>query len=299
MCDKPIFKKVIGFEEVRQLLEQMRQDRGYPSGYAGLDSLCGGLVKDGVTLLASRPAMGATSLALNIVNRLAQQAGGTILVCSAQTWPEEFASRLLSIGTGLEMERFFDDKLPHATVAEKFLDYYDAKQSNVKFEIDTFLSLDDIWEYSCRIPDLRLVVIDPGEKIYVPVDFSAETIDWETRKERPSAIFDAFQRLARTLGVPVLCTTHLHRNLERRKNKHPRLGDLKKIGIDPEWLDQILFLYRDRYYDPDGEDGAELIVAKTPQGSVGTVRLDWDHTTRCFTEKTEDACKLEFISEKE
>ena len=63
-------------------------------------------------------------------------------------------------------------------------------QSCIKFEINSFLSLDDIWNYSSRIPDLRLVVIDPTEEIYIPVDFSAETIDWDTKKEPPSAIIN-------------------------------------------------------------------------------------------------------------
>ena len=88
--------------------------------------------------------------------------------------------------------------------------------------------------------------------------------------------------------MPVLCTARLHRSLERRKNKRPHLGDLKKIGIDPEWLDQIIFLYRDRCYDSEGEEGAELIVAKVVQGDVGTVRLNWECTTRRFTERGKD-----------
>ena len=288
MREKPIFRKVIDFEEAKHLIEQIRHEKGYPSGYKDLDKLCGGLVKKGVTLIAGRPAMGRTSLVLNIANRLAQQEDGTILICSSQTWAEEFAMRLFCIGTGLEMVRFFDDKLPHTAVATKFLDYYEAKRSRLKFVIDSFLSLDDICDYSCRIPDLRLVVIDPAEEIYVPVDFSAETIDWDTKREPPSVIFNSLQQLAYTLGVPVLCTAQLHRSLERRKNKRPHLGDLKKIGIDPEWLDQIIFLYRDQYYYADGEDGAEWIVAKAPQGNVGTVRLDWDYTTRRFTEKKVD-----------
>jgi len=66
------------------------------------------------------------------------------------------------------------------------------------------------------------------------------------------------------------------------------LGDLKKIGIDPEWLDQIIFLYRDRYYDSEGEEGAELIVSKVVQGDVGTVRLNWEGASKCFTERGKD-----------
>ena len=139
--------------------------------------------------------------------------------------------------------------------------------------------MDQIWNDSCDILDLRLIVIDPAEEIYM---------DGDAQKESPSVIYDSLRQLAHMLEVPVLCTSHLHRNLERRKNKRPRLGDLKKIGVDPEWLDQIIFLYRDRYYDSEGEEGAELIVSKVVQGDVGTVRLNWEGASKCFTERGED-----------
>ena len=73
-------------------------------------------------------------------------------------------------------------------------------------------------------------------------------------------------------------------SLEKRKNKRPRLTDLQKVGIPEDGADQIIFLYRDRYYDYEGEDGAEWIVAKSPQGKTGTVYLNWDYETGNFYE---------------
>lgn len=288
MCNKPTFKKVIDFAETKQLLEQIRQDRGYPSGYADLDRLCGGLVRDGVTLIAGRPAMGTTSLACNIVNRLSQKQDGTILIFSAKIWSDEITTRLLSLGTGLIPEDLLNNRLPKDMLMAKFFDYYSAKKSTIKIDRNTLLYLDDIWDHCCRTPNLQLVVIDSVDAICKPIDFSAETARWD-EKEPPETIFRSLQKLAHNLSVPVLCTTHVHRSLERRKNKRPRLDDLKKIGIPAELVDQIIFLYRDRYYDPEGEEGAEWIVAKACQGDVGTVRLDWDNPTRRFIEKSSDA----------
>lgn len=287
MCEKPVFKKVIDFEETKQLIEQMRHDRGYPSGYKDLDKLCGGLVKDGVTLIAARPAMGKTSLAMNIVSRLSVEQGGTILIFSPQMRSDEITIRLLSIAMDLEPENFLNNKVPPAAIATKFLDFYEAKESSIKIDLDSFVSLDDIWDRCCRIPDLRLVVIDPVNAVCKPIDFPAESAKWD-EKEDIALVFQSLHKLAKNLRVPVICLTHLHRSLERRKNKRPHLGDLKKIGIPTEAVDQVIFLYRDRYYDWEGEDGAELIVAKVVQGDVGTVHLDWDYATRRFTERGKD-----------
>lgn len=284
MCDKPIFKKIIDFEEAKQLIEQMRRDRGFPSGYKDLDKLCGGLVKDGVTLIAARPAMGKTSLALNIVDRLSSRQDGTILIFSPRLRSDEITIRLFSIAMELEPENFLNNKVPPAAMANKFLDYYSAKESNIKIDLSSFVSLDHIWERCCGIPDLLFVLIDPVNAICKPIDSSDKSAKWD-EKEDPAVVLQSLQKLARNLNVPVLCTVHLHRSLEGRKNKRPHLGDLKKIGLSAEMVDQIIFLYRDQYYEPEGEGGAELIVAKVVQGDVGTVRLDWDDPTGRFTER--------------
>ena len=287
MHEAPIFRKVINFDEAQQLLKQMRRERGFPSGYKDLDKLCGGLVKDGVTLIAARPGMGITSLALNIVSRLSGEQAGTILIFSPQMRPGEITIRLLSIALDLEPENFLNNNVPPDTVVTKFLDYYAAKGSSITIDFDSFVSPDDIWEHCCKIPDLRLVIIDPVSAVCKPIDFGEETAKWG-EKEDAAVVFQSLRKLANNLMVPVVCLTHLHRSLERRKNKRPHLGDLKKIGISAEAVDQVIFLYRDRYYDGDGEDGAELIVAKAAQGNTGTVRLDWNYSTQRFTEITKE-----------
>jgi replicative DNA helicase len=231
--------------------------------------------------------MGTTALAMNIVSRLSVEQGGTILIFSPQMRSDEITIRLLSIAMDLEPENFLNNKVPPATIAAKFLDYYEAKESSIKIDLNSFVSLDDIWEHCCRTSDLRLVIIDPVSAVCTPIDFSAEPAKWG-QKEEAAVVFQSLRKLANNLMVPVICLTHLHRSLERRKNKRPHLGDLRKIGIPTEAVDQVIFLYRDRYYDPEGEKGAELIVAKVAQGNVGTVRLDWDDTTRRYTERKKE-----------
>ena len=288
MCDKPIFKKIIGFEEVKQLIEQMRWDRGFFSGYKELNELSGGLVRDGVTLIAARPAMGKSSLVLNIVNRLSMRLDGTILIFSPNLQSGEIAMRLISIGTGLEVRELLNGRRSAEELTEKCADFFQSKKCDIQIETLTAPSLENIWWRSCRIPNLRLLVVNNIERICKPFEEREPNMPWDQNYEPKEKVLLSLKTLAKKLSVPIVCTTHLHRSLERRKNKRPRLSDLKKIGIPAELLDQIIFLYRDRYYEPEGEEDAELIVAKVVQGIVGTVRLDWDGGTKRFTERGTD-----------
>ena len=142
-----VFKKVISLEEAKALLEQLRQSRGCPSGFPALDKLSGGLVQDGVTLVAGRPAMGRTACVMNMVGRLSRQQEGTILVFSPQFWGKELAMLLLGIVMETDPEEVFDGNLPSDEIVARFSDYYESKKSNIKLDTTGYLSLDEIWEF--------------------------------------------------------------------------------------------------------------------------------------------------------
>ena len=284
MCAKSIFRKVINYEEARDLLEQMRQDKRVSSGYEAFDELTGGLIPGGVTLIGSRPAMGRTALVLNIVSRLAQRQPGNILIFSPDLRTREVAVRLLNIGLNLEAGQLLDGSLPKEALAARCADFFLSQQSHIKIDVATSPSLQNILSHSYNIPNLQLLVVDNLEYICQPVDFHAEKIVWDTPREPMDKILMCLKNLAWELDVPVICTAHLHRSLERRKDKRPILADLKKIDIPEELPDQIVFLYRDRYYDPFGEEDAECIVAKNNRGEIGTVRLVWNWEIGSFTD---------------
>lgn len=288
MCEKPVFKKIIDFEEAKQILEQMRLDRGHPSGYKDLDNLSGGLVRKGVTLIAGRPAMGKTSLALNIVNRLSRQLEGSIFISSPCLEADSLVLRLLGIGLNTNTR----DLVNASMLPENFLTncekYFGSGKSSIITESYPFFGVNDVWDLCYNIPNLRLIVIPQADYLIKYFDFAGGNSRITEIRDDPQNIFKTLQELAQRLNVPILCTATLHRDLEKRKNKRPRLNDLKKVGIPPEFLDQIILLYRDQYYYYQGEEGAELIVAKVAQGDVGTVRLDWDGATMRFTERGND-----------
>ena len=168
-------------QEAKQLLDQMRQDsqKFTSTGVQTLDDLMGGLIKGGLTLLAYRPAMGGTALALNIASKLSQQQPGTILVISRCTNYRDMASRLLTIGLNLEPNQLLDGKMSAYEREWRCSDFFYSQKGDIKIEWDSFLSLNDIQNFCDRVPDLKLVIIDDLEYICEPIDFFAEPVCWK------------------------------------------------------------------------------------------------------------------------
>ena len=273
-------------QKVKDLLSQMRQTRYISSGYQTLDTLSGGLSRGGVTLIASRPAVGKSSLVLNMVSRLSRQMTGSILVFSPRFQEAEVVIRLLQIGTGLESRRFFDRRLPTEEIAKNCTDLFNAQLSSIQINSSTFPNLEQIRQCCKYTPNLQLLVVDSIERIVEPLVITKDTLQWKENYETKEKSLGFLKMLALDLDIPVICTTGLHRSLERRKNKRPKLSDLTKTDVPAHLVDQILFLYRDRYYDPYGKEGAELIVAKNNFGATGVVKLCWDYGTCRFDEVT-------------
>lgn len=275
-----------GLQEVKDLLPQMKQMRYTSSGYQTLDALTGGFIRGGVTLIASRPAVGKSSLVLNMVSRLSRQMTGSILVFSPRFREAEVTMRLLRIGTGLTSCSFFSKILPTDDIAKKCTDLFNAQLSSIDINQSTFPDLERIRQCCKEMPDLQLLVVDSIERITEPFVSWKDPHGMEANCEPKDKSLCFLKRLALDLDIPVICTTCLHRSIERRKNKRPKLSDLTKTDVSAHLVNQILFLYRDRYYDPYGKDGAELIVAKNNNGATGVVELCWDYGTCRFDEVT-------------
>lgn len=276
--------KPIEYEEAKDLLKQMRWENRISTGYEALDEVLGGLVRGNVTLIAGRPAMGRSSFALNMVSRISRQLSGTILVISPRFRADELTFRLLKIGTNLRADSFLDGSLPPETLSEKCAECFHGRKSSIRFDTTTYLTLENIWWHCNSIPDLRLVVIDNPEQIYTLNENCWIDDRWRPTPMPIDHVLTSLQALALELYVPIVCTAYLKRSLEHRKNKRPKLTDLKKLHILPDDLEQIIFLYRDRYYDYVSDEKAELIVAKNDYGKTGTVELAWDYATCRFEE---------------
>lgn len=280
-------------ETAMRYLEQMHENLSLscqPTGYSQWDELTGGLVRGGLTLVAARTAMGKTSLMLNLAGILSKKTQGTIMIFSPRENSREITVRLLQIGAGVEAEKLLDGSVAGAEATERLGSYLKERKADIQIHTWYYCNLKDLVYHCSGVPDLQLVIVDNPECICEAVD----RYDWNAtnrpRRAPLNQVVDSLKALARNLDVPVVCGVKLPRNLERRKDKRPRLQDLEKLRIKADIVDQIVFLYRDRYYYYfEGDDMAECIVAKTRYGQTGTVRLQFDWETGRFEQLEESS----------
>ncbi len=273
-------------EEIQQYLQQLRDNPSLPTGYREWDALTGGLVPGELTLIGSRPCMGRSYLALNIANFVSKYNAGTVAIVSPQESEQEVAVRLLQIGMGTEASKLLDGSIPAEDAAAACSDFLMSRRGKIKNVQPWMRTLEEILWSAEMITDLKLLIVDNIEYIHKPIVFSSIPDDgkvYTPEREPMDRLICGLKRMAQDLNVPVICTAYLHRSLEKRKDKRPRLKDLEKINVPVDLVDRVVFLYRDGYYyEHSRGDTAECIIAKSPNGKIGTVQLQWNPKTGEF-----------------
>ncbi len=244
------------------------KDTQIHTGLSELDDQIGGLIPGQLIVIASRPGMGKTALALNVAVNAAKRSK-KIAFFSLELGRSEVMQRILSYEIGVDFSRIHKGELN----GEERRQIADARAS-----IDTsgIITVDDPgftvadMNAQCHsIDDLGLVVIDYLQLLYM------KRFD-QTCFREVSEITLSMKNMAKELNLPVICLSQLTRQLERRENKRPILGDLRgDSGALAQDADVIIGLYRESYYHDECEDpfSAEAIVLKNRNGDAGTVRL--------------------------
>ena len=275
-----------GMTPVRQVLpdvldrlsEMGESETGLPglsTGLSMLDTKITGLNKSDLILLAARPGMGKTSMALNMALSVAK--GGdqsTVAVFSLEMSKEQLVTRLLSAEALVENNRLRTGDLRETDWA-KIADAAEVlNRVDIRIDDNPLLSVADMNAKCRRLDRLGLVVID-----YLQLMTSAggKGYSGESRQQVVSDISRTLKVMAKELDVPVLCLSQLSRANEKRDDKRPMLSDLRDSGAIEQDADIVLFLYRDDYYNEDSEKRniAECIVAKNRHGETGKVELKW------------------------
>ena len=247
---------------------------GLSTGLSAIDNKITGLNKSDLILLAARPGMGKTSLALNMALNVAKAEGRTVAVFSLEMSREQLATRLLSsealvennrLRTGMLRETDWE-KIAGASMVLNRLD--------IRIDDNPLLSVADMNAKCRRLDNLALVVVD-----YLQLMSSAggNSRGNENRQQVVSDMSRMLKIMAKELNVPVVCLSQLSRANEKRDDKRPMLSDLRESGAIEQDADVVLFLYRDDYYNEDSEKHniAECIVAKNRHGETGKVELRW------------------------
>jgi replicative DNA helicase len=264
-----------GFERITALYEAGSELTGVPSGFRDLDKLTAGFQPGNLIIVAARPSMGKSALALCMATNLAVRHEIPVALFTLEMSKSEVTQRLMCSEAKVESNRLRTGKLlpddwPRLTAAcdklAKAPIYVDDTASVTMMEIRSKCR-----RLKSREPNLGLIVVD-----YLQLMTSGSSA--ENRVQEVSQISRALKILARDLDVPILALSQLSRAVEQRHDKRPILSDLRESGSIEQDADLVAFIYRDEYYNPEETDQqglAEVILAKHRNGPTDSVKLSF------------------------
>ena len=248
---------------------------GISTGLTDLDRKITGLNNSDLIILAARPGMGKTALALNIASEAGKHSGKSVAVFSLEMSREQLGMRMISTECLVDNKALLtgringEDQWNRVAMAVAAL-----SQTKIYIDDDATLSVADINAKCRRIKDLGLVVID-----YLQLMTSAggPQRSGDNRQQIVSDMSRSLKLMAKELNVPVMCLSQLSRANESRAQHKPMLSDLRESGAIEQDADIVMFIHRDSYYDDDTENPniAECIIAKNRHGETGSVMLEW------------------------
>jgi len=258
-------------DRIDQLYRSDNPLTGVSTGFTDLDNMTSGLQSSDLVIVAGRPSMGKTSLAMNIAENAAVGHKTPVAIFSMEMPGEQLAMRMMASLGRINAHRvrtgnLHDEDWPRLTSAVSML-------SETPIFIDDSPGLTPM-ELRARARRLHrehglgMVIID-----YLQLMQTGESS--ENRATEISNITRALKGLAKELSVPVVALSQLNRSLEQRPNKRPVMSDLRESGAIEQDADVIIFIYRDEVYNEDSTDKgtAEIIISKQRNGPTGTVRL--------------------------
>ena len=270
------------FERMSALAEAGSDIVGTPTGLRDLDRITAGLEPGNLIVLAARPSMGKSGLALTIAADVGLRQQLPVAIFSLEMSRHEIQQRLLSRQAHVNLGKL---RRPGRTLGQDEWTRLAAAANTIAgaplFLNDTAVSLltirTDLRRLKTRHPDFALVVVDYLQLL-------AE--DAENRTQEITKISRGLKLIARDLDVPIIALSQLNRNVEARTDKRPQLADLRESGSIEQDADLVWLLYRDHYYHPDTEHErvAELQLAKHRNGPTGKIELAFVPDEASFTD---------------
>lgn len=256
---------------------------GVGSGFGDLDRLTGGFRPGQFIIIAARPAMGKTSLALNIATHAAVNLKKKVAIFTMEMAADEVIMRMFSSASEVNMDSMLkgygmnEEKLIRIMQASEVLStkhiYIDESGTNTPLDIRAKTR-----RLAAEVGGLDLILIDY-------LQLMGLSKDRDNRQQEISEISRAMKVLAKDMKIPVIALSQLNRMLENREDKRPRLADLRESGAIEQDADLVMFIYRDEYYYPEKTEKpgiAEIIIGKNRHGSTGSVDLGFDKEYTLF-----------------
>ncbi len=256
---------------------------GISTGFHNLDRLTGGFRPGQFIIIAARPAMGKTSLALNIASHVAVNLNKRVAIFTMEMAADEVIMRMFSSASEVNMESMLkgygmnEEKLIRIMQASEVLSskhiYIDESGTNTPLDIRAKTR-----RLAAEVGGLDLILIDYLQLMTIPREK-------DNRQQEISEISRALKILAKDMKIPVVALSQLNRAAETREDKRPKLADLRESGAIEQDADLVMFIYRDEYYYPDKTEKpgiAEIIISKNRHGSTGNVDLGFDKEFTLF-----------------
>jgi replicative DNA helicase len=275
-------------ERLLEVLDEERSEalRGLTSGFPGWDRLGPGFLPGGLYVIAGRPGMGKTSLALDLTRHVAVALKRPVGVFSLEMRSDEIGIKLGAAEADIASRQLRNGHLSHRQWQDLFAATRRMIAAPLFLDYSPGLALRDLearaWWLKAQHPDLALLIVDYLQLLTAGIRV-------ENRRLEIALIARRLKELAGELGLPVIALSQLNRELTRRSDPRPQLADLAESDAIGQHADQVAFVHRPEVFEPHSEELrglAEVIVAKHRHGETGTVALAWMGATTSFRSRS-------------
>ena len=251
--------------------------------YSDLDSKTAGFQKGDLIIVAARPSMGKTALALNLAMNSASVTPGAVAIFSLEMPAEQVATRILAAKSKVEIQKLRTGTLNDEEWSRINIAAQELKKQNFYIDDTPGIKVSEMYAKARKLAQdkgLYMIVVDYIQLIQA-------TGKSDSRQQEVSEISRRLKAMARELGVPLIALSQLSRSVEARQDKRPMLSDLRESGALEQDADLVLFLYRDAYYNREENaentrEDVELLIAKHRNGATGKVTLAFEKEINAF-----------------
>ncbi len=271
------------FDRLDELHKDKGKIRGVPTGFKDLDNILAGLQRSDLFILAARPSMGKTALALNLAHNVATKAGVPVLMFSLEMSKEQLVDRMLAAESGVDAWALRTGNLSDSDFEKIGQAMGTLSEAQIYIDDSPGITVSDLRTKARREAhqhELGLVIVDYLQLMSGGSRFGGES----NRVQEISEISRGLKGIARELNVPVLALSQLSRSVESRNPQIPQLSDLRESGSIEQDADVVAFIYREEYYKPDTErkNITDILIKKHRNGPTGNVELYFEKEKQRF-----------------
>ncbi len=271
------------FERLDDLHKDKQKIRGVPTGFKDMDNMLAGLQRSDLFILAARPSMGKTALALNLAHNVAVQANEPVLLFSLEMSKEQLVDRLLSMESGVDAWALRTGNLTDADFEKIGHAMGTLSEAPIFIDDTPGITVSDMRTKARREAHQRplgLIIVDYLQLMSGGGKYGGDG----NRVQEISEISRGLKGIARELNVPLIALSQLSRSVESRSPQIPQLSDLRESGSIEQDADVVAFIYREEYYNPetDRKKITDIFIKKHRNGPTGGVELYFDNEKQRF-----------------